>query len=75
MSLPVLYLKNLAKRAIKGEQISQSEIVHFPRVLDKTLGDGDGVLTVDDIDDILSNIGEEIVDKVTDVIDFFTSII
>ena len=47
-----MQLKNLAKRAIKGEHINPAEIVKLPQVLDDKFGNGDGVLDFEDIKDI-----------------------
>lgn len=74
MDLSYLYLKNLAKRAANGEHIHQAEIVNLPKVIDKSLGNGDGVLSFDDIGDAVTSVGETIADTASDVIDFIISL-
>lgn len=71
MSLETWYIKNLAKRAMEGK-IHPAEISRLPEFIDKTFGDGDGVLEVSDVIDTVKEVGGEIIDKVGDVIDFFT---
>ena len=71
MSLETWYIKNLAKRAIEGKA-HPAEITRLPKFIDKTFGDGDGILEVSDVIDTVKEVGSEIVDKVGDVIDIIT---
>ena len=41
---------------------------------DKSLGNGDGVLSFDDIGDAVTSVGETIADTASDVIDFIISL-
>lgn len=74
MSFETWYIRNLAKRAME-EKVHPAEISRLPKFIDKTFGDGDGVLEVSDVIDAVKEVGGEIVDKVGDVIDFFTDLI
>ena len=69
-----IYLRNLAKRGLTNEHVSPAEIVYAPKLIDQRYGDGNGVLDIHDVDDIASNVAGEVVDKVGEIIDFFTSI-
>ena len=60
IDLPAIYLRNLAKRALSNEPVSPAEIVRVPKLIDQTYGDGNGVLDIHDLDDITSNVVEEI---------------
>ena len=68
------YLINLAKRVAMDGPVHPAEIVNAPRLIDKW-GNGDGVVSFDDIPDIASDIGETIVDGVTAVVDFLSNIL
>lgn len=71
MSLETWYIKNLAKRAVEGKT-HPAEITRLPKFIDKTFGDGDGVLELSDVIDTVKEVGSEIVDKVGGVIDIIT---
>lgn len=75
IDLGALYLKNLAKRAATGEHVYPVEIVKLPQVIDKVYGDGNGTLDMSDIDDIATNVTEEIVDKAEHIWDIGTSVV
>lgn len=75
MSLLTIYLSNLAKRAITGEKVYPGEIANAPKIIDQIYGNGDGKFDMDDVSEIVSNIGSEITDKAGDVWDFVTSIL
>jgi len=64
-----MYLKNLGKRVIKGQQVNPKEIGNLPKLIDRTYGDGDGVLEMQDLADAAVEIGGNIVDKVELVAD------
>lgn len=74
MELATMYLKNLAKRALNDDKVYPAEIFNAPKLIDKEYGDGDGHLDLDDMSEIASNIGSEIMDKANDVWDFLSSI-
>lgn len=74
MSLATWYIRNFAKRAIEGK-VHPIEISRMPKFIDQNFGDGDGVFEVTDVIDAVKEVGGEIVDKVGDVIDFFTDLI
>lgn len=69
MDLIYMYLKNLGKRVIKGQQVNPKEIGNLPKLIDRTYGDGDGVLEMQDLADAAVEIGGNIVDKVELVAD------
>ncbi len=69
MDLVYMYLKNLGKRVIKGQQVNPKEIGNLPKLIDRTYGDGDGVLEMQDLADAAVEIGGNIVDKVELVAD------
>ena len=68
------YLINLAKRAATGEHVYPVEIAKLPQVIDKVYGDGDGTLELSDVADAAKEIGGELLDKGTHVIDILGSI-
>ena len=69
MDLVYMYLKNLGKRVVKGQQVNPKEIGNLPKLIDRTYGDGDGVLEMQDLADAAVEIGGNIVDKVELVAD------
>lgn len=69
MDLVYMYLKNLGKRVAKGEPVNPKEIGNLPKLIDRTYGDGDGVLEIQDLADAAVEIGGNIVDKVEFVAD------
>lgn len=69
MSLATMYLTNLAKRAARGEA-HPGEITRLPQFIDKTFGDGDGVLELSDIGSAAAEIGGDLLDKAESVISF-----
>lgn len=66
MSLVTSYLMNVAKRAAKGE-VHPGEIANLPRLIDKSFGDGDGVLEISDIADGVVQVASEVVEKIGDI--------
>lgn len=68
------YLFNLAKRAATGEHVYPVEIAKLPQIIDKAYGDGDGSLELSDVADAATEIGGEVLDKASHVIDFLGSI-
>lgn len=68
------YLINLAKRAATGEHVYPAEIIKLPQVIDKAYGDGDGTLEFSDVADAATEIGGELLDKASHVIDILGSI-
>lgn len=69
-----MYLHNLAKRAFTDGMIFPGEIQSASKLADKLYGDGNGTLNISDVDDIASNVTNEVIDKAGDIIDFITSI-
>ena len=69
MDLVYMYLKNLGKRVAKGQSVNPKEIGNLPKLIDRTYGDGDGVLEMQDLADAVVEIGGNIVDKVEFVAD------
>ena len=69
MDLVYMYLKNLGKRVAKGQPVNPKEIGNLPKLIDRTYGDGDGVLEMQDLADAAVEIGGNIVDKVELVAD------
>ena len=69
MDLVYMYLKNLGKRVAKGQPVNPKEIGNLPKLIDRTYGDGDGVLEMQDLADAVVEIGGNIVDKVEFVAD------
>lgn len=74
IDLAEIYLKNIAKRAIKGEHIGSGEIAKLPRLIDKTYGDDDGVFELSDVVDAATDIVSDVADKAESVWDVITSI-
>lgn len=74
ISIASIYLHNLAKRAITNGHVHPAEIRNAPKILDQVYGNGDGHLDMSDVTEIAKNVGEEIVDKASDIWDFVTSI-
>jgi len=68
------YLINLTKRAATGEHVYPVEIAKLPQVIDKAYGDGDGTLEFSDVADAATEIGGEMLDKASHVIDILGSI-
>ena len=64
MSLATIYLKNLAKRVIVGGEVHPSEIRHLPKFIDKTFGDGDGILEMSDIVEATKEVGGDLFERV-----------
>lgn len=69
MDLVYMYLKNLGKRVAKGQSVNPKEIENLPKLIDRTYGDGDGVLELQDFADAVVEIGGNIVGKVEFVAD------
>lgn len=69
MDFVYMYLKNLGKRVAKGQPVNPKEIGNLPKLIDRTYGDGDGVLEMQDLADAVVEIGGNIVDKVEFVAD------
>lgn len=74
MNITTSYLINLAKRAITDGKVYPAEIANAPKLIDKAIGNGDGSLDLDDLTEVISDVGSEIADKAEDILDFFTSI-
>lgn len=74
ISLATMYLHNLAKRAMTNGHIYPVEVGNAPKLIDKVYGDGNGTLDLSDLDDITSNVLDEVVDKAEFVWDVITSI-
>lgn len=74
ISLATLYLHNLAKRAVTNGRIYPAEVGNAPKLVDKVYGDGNGTLDLSDMDDIVTNVVDEVVDKAELVWDVITSI-
>lgn len=69
MDFVYMYLKNLGKRVAKGQPVNPKEIGNLPKLIDRTYGDGDGILEMQDLADAVVEIGGNIVDKVEFVAD------
>lgn len=74
IDLAAMYLHNLAKRGFTNGYVAPVEIARAPKLIDQTYGDGNGSLDIHDLDDLASNVVEEISDKIGDLVDFVTSI-
>lgn len=74
INLGVIYLHSLAKRVATGGNVYPAEIIKAPKIIDKVYGDGNGTLELSDMDDIVSNVVDEVVDKAELVWDVITSI-
>lgn len=70
-----IYLRNLAKRAIKGEHINPAEMVKLPQVLDNKFGNGDGVLDFDDIKDFAGDAKDVAVEVLGNIWDTIGSVL
>jgi hypothetical protein len=64
------YLLNLAKRAATDGHVEPVEIANLPKLIDKVYGDGDGQLEISDVVDAATEIGGELVDKATHLLEF-----
>ena len=74
MTPEAYFLHKVAKKAMKGEPLSSSEVSKTPQLIDKVYGDGDGDLDLHDVDDIAVNLATETTDKLSDFFDFITSL-
>ena len=75
ISIAKMYLHNLAKRVMSDGKVYPAEVVNAPKIIDKVYGDGNGILDLSDVDDVISNLWEEVTDKVDTVIDVLSSIL